>query len=273
MERFLIPFFAMLLPLGYGLAPVQSHAAPSCSDLAETAGAQAGIPAGLMSAISLVETGRNGESWPWTLNEGGKGMHFDTKAEALAYLTEAVQRGVTNIDVGCMQLNFRWHATGFVSLEDMLDPVLNTRYAALFLTELEKRLGSWEEATQNYHSADAERGRRYAQKVAQAMGLPVEPDTDLAQAEGPVEDMTNPMAASMTGRVMGMLVSSAEPLVTVSSDPVSALPAPGSVHLPDKVLAMLDRPVILRKKEELPARLGNRWAAIQAAREHLSVTN
>lgn len=265
MIRYLIPLFVTLVPFGFGLGVGQAYAAPSCADLAETAGAKTGIPAGLMSAISLVETGTGGRAWPWTLNEGGKGMHFDTKAEALAYLKEAIDRGVTNIDVGCMQLNFRWHASGFVSLDDMLDPALNTRYAALFLNELKKRLGSWEEATRNYHSADAERGQRYEAKVAAAMGQPVTPTLEMAEAATDADPVT--------GRMTGMLIGAAQPLVTVASEDVMAEGTVQLAALPAQMLAMLEQPVILRKKEELPPRLGNRWAAIQAAREHLSVTN
>src|SRR5690606_33719340 len=47
------------------------------------------IPQGLLTAISLAESGRsvgeNGElvSWPWTINVNGKGFYFDTKQEAV----------------------------------------------------------------------------------------------------------------------------------------------------------------------------------------------
>lgn len=148
-------------------------AAQDCARLAAEAGAEAGLPDGLLPAISLVEAGRGtGDGglapWPWTLNEGGKGMYFDTREEALAYLAEALARGVTNIDIGCMQLNWKWHSAGFASPEEMIDPVRNTRYAARFMTELHSRLGSWEVAASAYHSTDPERGQRYLEKVMAA---------------------------------------------------------------------------------------------------------
>lgn len=261
MFRYLIPLLCCLPVMGLGSA----QAAPSCATLAEDAGQKLGVPSGLMAAISLVETGTGGQSWPWTLNEGGKGMHFDTKDEALAYLRDAVNRGVTNIDVGCMQLNFRWHASGFVSLEDMIDPSLNTRYAALFLTELKKRLGSWEDATANYHSADAERGVRYQAKVAQAMGQDV-PDVqgqDMAQMEQDAPEQES-------GVVTGILLSGGQPLVMVAPDGVMADDPVQMAALEMKEPRISERPVILRNRKELPARLGNRWAAVQAAREQLS---
>ncbi|PLL12115.1 lytic transglycosylase domain-containing protein [Tabrizicola sp. TH137] len=164
-RRALLLSLALLAP---GLA-----AAQDCARLAHEAGVEAGLPDGLLPAISLVEAGRgtgNGgiAPWPWTLNEGGKGMYFDTREEALAYLAEALARGVTNIDIGCMQLNWKWHSAGFASPEEMIDPVRNTRYAARFMTELHARLGSWEVAASAYHSTDPERGRRYLEKVIAA---------------------------------------------------------------------------------------------------------
>ena len=33
-----------------------------------------------------------------------------------------VKQGVTNIDIGCMQLNFRWHKKVFQNLSDMMSP-------------------------------------------------------------------------------------------------------------------------------------------------------
>lgn len=270
MKRYLIPLFLFLPALGMGLAASPAQAAPSCADLAETAGAQVGAPEGVMAAISLVETGTGGQAWPWTLNEGGKGMHFDTRDEALAYLRAAVDRGVTNIDVGCMQLNFRWHASGFVSLEDMIDPALNTRYAALFLNALHKRLGNWEDAVANYHSADATRGARYKDKVAQAMGAPVAPTSDLAPTLDVAEAGTE---AADPGVTSGILVSGAQPLVPVSSQGGVAEERIEMASMQLALPRMQGTPMILRQREDLPARLGNRWAAVQAARAQLSVSN
>ena len=165
MIRTLVLTLMLLLP---GLA-----AAQDCARLAAQAGAEAGLPEGLLPAIALVEsgrgTGRGGIApWPWTLNQGGKGMYFDTREEALAYLKQAVAEGVTNIDVGCMQLNWKWHSAGFASPEDMIDPARNTRYAARFMVELYNRLGSWDVAAAAYHSTTPDRGQRYLQKVLAA---------------------------------------------------------------------------------------------------------
>ena len=263
MKRLCIPLL-ILLPF----APQAGAAAPSCAQMSAAAGEHFGVPQGLMPAISLVETGTKGGAWPWTLNEGGKGMHFDTRQEALAYLTEAVARGVTNIDVGCMQLNYRWHAKGFPSLEAMLDPERNTTYAALFLVELRKRLGSWEAATAHYHSADAERGKAYVAKVVAAAGQgPAE--------AGPADQLADQAVSGQDApqeNLRGILLASAGSLVTVPSaeQDYYERAIEGAANGLANTAPDAAPPVTLRAREELPPRLSNRWAAILAARETLA---
>lgn len=195
-------------------------AAQDCARLAAEAGAEAGLPDGLLPAISLVEAGRgtgNGgiAPWPWTLNEGGKGMYFDTREEALAYLAEALARGVTNIDIGCMQLNWKWHSAGFASPEEMIDPVRNTRYAARFMTELHSRLGSWEVAASAYHSTDPERGQRYLEKVmaARSSFRFTPEDGGETAAEG------GTLLTAIPTELDGILAHGGSPLIALASAP------------------------------------------------------
>ncbi|MBF0305758.1 MAG: glucosaminidase domain-containing protein, partial [Alphaproteobacteria bacterium] len=79
-----------------------------CADAAAQVEAEEGIPAGLLGAIAMVETGRgnpfnNGRrsAWPWTVNIAGKGAHLDSKAEALRIVEGKLLDGVGLIDVGC----------------------------------------------------------------------------------------------------------------------------------------------------------------------------
>lgn len=210
-------FLACLALLAPGLA-----AAQDCARLAAEAGAEAGLPDGLLPAISLVESGRgtgNGgiAPWPWTLNEGGKGMYFDTREEALAYLADALARGVTNIDIGCMQLNWKWHSAGFASPEEMIDPTRNTRYAARFMTELHSRLGSWEVAASAYHSTDPDRGRRYLEKVMAARSsfrfTPDDGTGDGTAAQG------GTLLTAIPTELDGILAHGGSPLIALASAP------------------------------------------------------
>ncbi len=261
----LIIIILLLLGVFPGLLASRAVAAPSCAELAEEAGAKLGIPQGLMSAISLVETGTGGRAWPWTLNEGGKGSHFDTKDEAVAHLRAVLDTGVSNVDVGCMQLNVRWHGKGFQSPEAMLDPVQNTTYAALFLLELYKRLGTWEAATANYHSADSDRGAAYQKKVAQAAGAPM--------PEGDLTGETELAEAPQDGVVRGILLASAQPLVTIIGANANAAIVESAAKAAGDSLKFDSQPVVLRTRETISPRLGRRWNAVLAARAQLGIGN
>jgi hypothetical protein len=141
------------------------------------------VPLDILTAIMRVETGRAGRPWPWALNFGGDGRWADTRDEATRLVETALDAGATNIDVGCFQLNIRWHGRAFRSVDDMIEPERNARYAAAFLTDLFAETGSWEGATGAYHSRDPDRAAAYASKVMAALDMP--PDAPLGAAADP----------------------------------------------------------------------------------------
>ncbi|WP_372612822.1 lytic transglycosylase domain-containing protein [Aquicoccus sp.] len=124
-----------------------------------------GVPAAVLRAITRTETGRARQgplsSWPWTANVAGKGYWFDSRSEALRFLRDQVAQGQRNFDVGCFQVNYRWHRHGFASLDTMIDPIVNARYAARFLGELHAEKGNWTDAAGAYHSRTPKHARRY----------------------------------------------------------------------------------------------------------------
>lgn len=129
------------------------------------------IPQGLTTAVSLVETGRpmgpNGRRlpWPWTININGQGRFFDTKEQAVAETRKQLDQGQRSIDVGCMQVNLRYHPTAFRTLEEAFDPATNVAYGSKFLASLHTVQGSWEKAIERYHSSDDSRREDYRDKV------------------------------------------------------------------------------------------------------------
>lgn len=169
------PFKAALLSLvalpGLALPASADAPQPDCEAHAAAAGQAAGIPDGLLPAIARVEAGHDGRAWPWTLNQGGDGSFHGSKAEALARLDAILASGVQNVDLGCMQINWRWHSHAFADAATMLDPIENTRYAARFLTSLHEQLGSWDSAVRAYHSSNPALGEAYGQKVAMVRGM------------------------------------------------------------------------------------------------------
>lgn len=130
-----------------------------------------GLPAGLLQAIALAESGRYDPErrallpWPWTVNAGGEGAYFASKAEAIRHVERLRAQGRTNIDVGCLQINLGWHPAAFPDLEAAFDPETNAAYAAAFLETLREEAGSWELAVERYHSRDPERGSSYRERV------------------------------------------------------------------------------------------------------------
>ena len=130
-----------------------------------------GIPRDLLKAISLAETGRWDDTeqatfaWPWTVMAQGQGQFFPTRQAALDYIHDLQGRGITNIDVGCMQINLFYHGDAFASAEHALDPEANTAYAASFLKDLYQSTRSWTQAAAAYHSNKPERARAYKLKV------------------------------------------------------------------------------------------------------------
>ena len=119
-----------------------------------------GIPDNLLLAIGLQEAGtrRNGQYtvWPYAVNAAGTGRLFDSRTAALDWVRERQRDGVRSIDVGCMQINLRWHPEAFTDAAQGFDPRANVDYAARFLKDLRQRTGSWMQAAGAYHSQEPE---------------------------------------------------------------------------------------------------------------------
>jgi hypothetical protein len=175
-----------LLLLGSPWSAAASVKDPSalCAAAARSAADRTGVPFDTLLAISVVETGRHMRPWPWTVSLGGEGYWLDTSAAAEALVQEALDQGRTNIDIGCFQLNYRWHAAAFPSIRAMLDPETNALYAAEFLARHHARTGDWALAAAAYHSATPEHANRYkARYEAIFAGLgdgPADPGMDAA---------------------------------------------------------------------------------------------
>lgn len=165
---------ALLTGPGIGLAE-SSQATGNAWKLCdfETARVEAAeaIPARLLKAISLAETGRwnAGEranfAWPWTVTALGQGHYFRGPGAALDFIRRLQSRGISNIDVGCMQVNLFYHGGAFASLEDAIDPATNVAYAAGYLKGLYRSTRSWTQAAAYYHSTTPVKARAYKLKV------------------------------------------------------------------------------------------------------------
>ena len=172
----------LLLPLLLlGLSALPHRAAtinPDISAICDAASAAAarnhGMPGDALYAITLSETGRTSAGhfmpWPWTVNMEGAGFWFDTREEAYAYVMERYNAGARSFDVGCFQINYKWHGEHFESIEAMFDPMTNATYAAKHLSDLYNEFGDWTKAAGAYHSRTETYASRYRERYARIRG-------------------------------------------------------------------------------------------------------
>lgn len=136
-----------------------------CDAVAARAAQLKNVPVAVLQAITRTETGRSRrgtvEPWPWTVNMEGKGVWFDSEDEARAYVFRHFKKGARSFDVGCFQINYRWHGQEFDSIDQMFDPLENALYAAEFLKKLHSELGNWPDAAGAYHSRTPKYASRY----------------------------------------------------------------------------------------------------------------
>ena len=155
---------ALALPHA-GTADDAEYSAALCERALANGARRGGVPPEILHAISLTETGRNTggtlRPWPWAINREGKGFWFDTREEALEFGRQSLAEGRKSFDVGCTQINYRWHGHAFTSLEQMFDPEATATYAAQFLRTLYEERGSWSEAAGAYHSLTPELAAKY----------------------------------------------------------------------------------------------------------------
>ena len=178
-SRRIVDLLGMALALALSLAGILPAAARPelCESAARRAAQDAGVPVDVMQAIALTETGRRANGrlrpWPWTANTEGEGHWFDPRAEAEDFPRRTLARGQTSIDLGCFQINWRWHGAEFDRPEALFDPAVAAGYAARMLRDLYRELGSWDAAAGAYHSRTPHLAARYRARFAQIRaGLP-----------------------------------------------------------------------------------------------------
>ncbi|MGF1554254.1 MAG: transglycosylase SLT domain-containing protein [Paracoccaceae bacterium] len=263
----------MRLAVALALAlPAASALAGVCEDAGRAAARRHGVPEALMLALARVESGRGATSHPWAMNVGGAGSFPETRAEAEARARRLVARGAS-FDLGCFQINHRWHGEAFASVEAMLDPAANADYAARFLTRLHAESGDWLTAAGHYHSRTPSLASRYRARVRSAMarlgGGDAPPSRHATRtARRPAERPETPRpaggaiassgrrvasvgdrprtAGAATGERVAALSSAGNPSAAHDPPaegtrrPVSSRPAPISVFLPRGAIVTFD---------------------------------
>jgi len=131
-----------------------------------------GIPAELFYAVALTESGKRIDAidsvrpWPWTLNVHGDGRFYPSRAIAASAFRRALAAGRTSVDVGLMQVNWRYHRAALGHVDRALDPYANLNVAAAILTVCYHRRGDWWAAIGCYHAPNAPgRAEHYSRRV------------------------------------------------------------------------------------------------------------
>ena len=167
-----VKFFKILFFLIITLFPFQVFSSVNnvCEKNISEIERQIDIPKGLLTAIGLTESGRYINKskpiiWPWTINIKTKSLFFDNKKQMLKFLNSQVKEGNFDFDVGCMQVNLKWHGKYFKKISDSIDPKTNISYATSFLYKLKSDHKSWTEAIKRYHSSNPNKNVKYHKKV------------------------------------------------------------------------------------------------------------
>jgi len=132
--------------------------------------AEAGVPPALFYAVALAESGKRFDvgprPWPWTLNVAGEGRFYPSREAASRALAAALATGMRSIDIGLMQVNWRYHGEKLESAALALDPYHNLRVGARILRRCFEERGAWSAAVGCYHApADDARASRYLERV------------------------------------------------------------------------------------------------------------
>ena len=134
--------------------------------------AEYGIPHTLFYAVALTESGRRLEPagihrpWPWTLNVSGKGYFYASRDAAWQALHEVIGGGEPSVDIGLMQVNWRYHQEKLGNPWQALDPYRNLRVAAGILQQCFADHQDWWASVGCYHApGNASRAKAYRQRV------------------------------------------------------------------------------------------------------------
>ncbi|MDA9163826.1 lytic transglycosylase domain-containing protein [Rickettsiaceae bacterium] len=130
------------------------------------------LPKDTLHSVSLQETQKShskhkiGLVWPWTINSKGKGYHFKSKTEAITFAKAQIASGNRSIDIGCMQVNLKYHPDAFSSVEQAFSPRKNIAYAAKLLKDHYNKTKDWNKAVGLYHSGTESKAKPYRTNVS-----------------------------------------------------------------------------------------------------------
>lgn len=231
MSRLALGFFCLLALTVPANAQTVVEPDSSCEQAGRDAERQFSLPVGLLGAIGRVESGRWDPTLgrvvpsPWAIDVAGQPYLSNNKAAAVQQIHALQNSGVSNIDVGCFQINLRSHPAAFSDLDQAFDPTANAQYAARFLASLHDRLGTWQDAVAAYHSATPTLGIPYQQAVFANWSAPEGWQHALSAAPTLAREITEPVTVfSVGGAVIRVWTPSGSASVAARAATLPGLP-------------------------------------------------
>ena len=171
------PMISIFLMLGLILMCEAANATGDIPPAYRRIADEYGIPPGVLYAVALTESGllmpesRDHRPWPWTLNVAGKAYRYGSRDTAYAGLMQHLAR-TEMVDVGLMQVNWRYHGDKLRTHWLALDPWFNLRIGASILREMYDQCGDWIVAAGRKFSPDDEGwATEYADIVREQMAM------------------------------------------------------------------------------------------------------
>jgi len=138
----------------------------------QTIARETGVPAPLLYAVALTESGQSRLSqshwrpWPWTLNISGRGQDFASRRAAWLALQNALGDEDASVDIGLMQVNWRYQHRDLGSPWQSLDPYHNLRVGAAILKRCHSSDVDWWKSVGCYHAPNNPvRAQHYRERV------------------------------------------------------------------------------------------------------------
>jgi hypothetical protein len=164
--------WTVMLVLTVGVLPVSVAIGQDIPPAYRQVAAANDIPADIFYAVALSESGRDlgpdrpMRPWPWTLNIHGEGRYFANRQSAWRAIVASIVSDRPSVDIGPMQVNWRYHRSALIDPWRALDPYANLQVAAEILKSCQQRLIDWWASVGCYHSpASSERAKRYRERV------------------------------------------------------------------------------------------------------------
>lgn len=88
---------------------------------------------------------------------------FKNQAQAAIFAENMLNNGYKNMDVGLMQINWRYHGNKFASISDALNPSKNAAYAVEYLRSHDGN--TWWKKVGRYHSGTQKHAKKYINLV------------------------------------------------------------------------------------------------------------